>query len=190
MESGLLQLTESTALVLKLLERYRDATMMIAIDALDECNNRQDILSILEDLLESSPCLVKIFDSSREDQGIVYKLGNYPNLHLSSSLNAGDIEQFVRWKTYRLINDGFLLRFSTRERERGQALHDQTTQRLTSDAQGMFRWVALQLEALQELRTEQAVTESLGRLPKDLKELYQDILSKIEDSPGWKFSAP
>lgn len=47
-----------------------------------------------------------------------------------------------------------------------------------------FRWADLQLKAIQELRTEQAVIERLGRLPKTLKRLYQEILNRIEDSPA------
>lgn len=95
MASGPLQLNESKDLILKLLKEYKDATVTIVIDAMDECSNQQDFLGILEDLLETSPCLLKIFVSSREDQGIVYRLGTYTNLHLSSYLNWGDIELFV-----------------------------------------------------------------------------------------------
>ncbi|KAH7010424.1 hypothetical protein EDB80DRAFT_573247, partial [Ilyonectria destructans] len=198
--SGPLQLNEGKELILKLFERYKDATVTIIIDALDECRNQQDLSGILEDLLEVSPCLIKVFVSSREDQGIVYRLGTYPNLHLSSNLNSRDIELFIQSETDRLIKIGSLFRFSAGE---GKAkLRNQIIQRLTSDAQGMqvipyhktiivtkadrdrFRWADLQLKALQELRTEQAVIERLGRLPKTLKRLYQEILNRIEDSPA------
>ncbi|RSL79052.1 hypothetical protein CEP52_017570 [Fusarium oligoseptatum] len=176
--SGPLHLDESKSLILKLLERYQDATMTIVIDALDECNpaTRGDLLDTLEDLLKTSPCLLKIFVSSRTDQDLVYKLDNYPNLHLSSDCNSADIDLFVRSETRRLIDKGSLLRFSTRKEE----MCDKIVHELTSKAQGMFRWASLQLQALCQQTTDVAVLERLGRLPKTLGELYQEILEKIK----------
>jgi hypothetical protein len=153
--------------------------MTIVIDALDECNpaTRGDLLDALEDLLKTSPCLLKIFVSSRTDQDIVYKLDNYPNLDLDSNRNSEDINLFVRSETKRLIDKGSLLRFST-EREK---IHNKVVDELISGAQGMFRWVSLQLQALCQLTTDVAILERLGRLPKTLSELYQEILAKIEN---------
>ncbi|KAI8724319.1 NACHT domain-containing protein [Fusarium sp. LHS14.1] len=177
--SGPLRLDESKSLILKLLEQYRDATMTIVIDALDECNpaTRGDLLDTLEDLLKTSPCLLKIFVSSRTDQDIVYKLDNYPNLHLSSDRNSPDIDLFVHSETKRLIDKGSLLRFSTRKKE----IRDRIIDELTSKAQGMFRWASLQLQALCQQTTDAAILERLGRLPRTLAELYQEILAKIEN---------
>ncbi|RSL80990.1 hypothetical protein CEP52_017293 [Fusarium oligoseptatum] len=176
--SGSLRLDESKELILKLLKRYEDATMTIVIDALDECNpeTRGDLLDALEDLLKTSPCLLKIFVSSRTDQDIVYKLNNYPNLHLNSNRNSADIDMFVHSETSRLIDKGSLLRFSTRKED----IRDKIINELTSKAQGMFRWVSLQLQALCQQTTDTAILERLGRLPRTLAELYQEILAKIE----------
>ncbi|KAH6869627.1 hypothetical protein B0T10DRAFT_450909, partial [Thelonectria olida] len=177
--SGPLRLVESKDLILKLLDRYKGATMTIVIDALDECNEatRASLLDTLDDLLKASPCLLKIFVSSRNDQDIVYKLDNYPNLDLSSNRNSADINLFVQSETKRLVNNGSLLRFSMRKEElRNKIIHE-----LTSNADGMFRWVSLQLQALQQHRTDEAILERLGRLPRTLAELYQEVLSKIEN---------
>ncbi|KAJ4186933.1 hypothetical protein NW759_016926 [Fusarium solani] len=173
--SGPLRLDESKELILKLLERYEDATMTIVIDALDECNSatRGDLLDTLEDLLKTSPCLLKIFVSSRTDQDIVYKLDNYPNLHLSSDCNSVDIDLFVRSETKRLIDKGSLLRLSTRKEE----IRDKIVHKLTFKA---FRWASLQLQALCQQTTDAAILERLGRLPRTLAELYREILAKIE----------
>lgn len=107
--SGPLQLNESRKLILKLLELYNDATVTIIIDALDEFRNQKDLLGILENLLEVFPCLIKIFILSREDQGIVYRFGTDPNLHLSSKLNSRDMKLFIQSETDRLIKIGSLL---------------------------------------------------------------------------------
>ncbi|WQF90410.1 Putative P-loop containing nucleoside triphosphate hydrolase [Colletotrichum destructivum] len=55
--SGPLRLEESKDLIIKLLDRYKDATATIVIDALDECAeaSRGRLLELLEDLLETSP---------------------------------------------------------------------------------------------------------------------------------------
>lgn len=131
--SGSLGLEKSKELILQLLEQYPSAT--IVVDALDECNpeTRETLLKALESLLKESPCLLKIFVTSRIDQDIAYKLNNYPNLHLSSERNSGDINLFIRSKTSRLIAEGDLLRDSNRKDELG----DLIIRTLMSKSQGM-----------------------------------------------------
>ncbi|KAK1837982.1 ankyrin repeat protein, partial [Colletotrichum chrysophilum] len=176
--SGPLQVDETKGLILRLLEKYKDATVTIVIDALDECNpaTRDILLDTLEYLLNASACLLKVFVSSRDDQDIVYNLRKYPNLTLSSDCNTTDIELFVRSETTRLVKKGSLLRYSERKEELG----DKIVHELTCGAHGMFRWVALQLQALQKCCTDMAVQERLGRLPKTLRDLYQEIFTDIE----------
>ncbi|GKT83832.1 ankyrin repeat protein [Colletotrichum tofieldiae] len=133
--SGPLNLEESKDLILQLLGRYKDATMTIVIDALDECSetSRSRLLELLQGLLKTSLCLLKIFVSSRDDQDIVYKLDGYPNLHLSSDRNSGDINLFVQTETAHLISTGELLRSSTRKEE----LRSKIVDELSSNAHGM-----------------------------------------------------
>lgn len=133
--SGPLRLVESKDLILKLLQRYEDATVTLVIDALDECNDKKrDLLGVLEGLLKASPCLLKIFVSSRTDQDIVYRLINYPNLDVSSECNSADIDLFVRSETKHLIEEGSLLWLSTRKEE----LRDKIIHELSSGARGMY----------------------------------------------------
>lgn len=131
--SGSLSLQESIGLILKLLEKYQDA--IIVIDALDECNEetRGDLLDALEELLKESPCLLKVFVSSRTDQNIVYRLETYPNLELSSGRNAKDIDLYARYETKRLIKRGDLMRRSQRKEE----LCDKIIAELICKADGM-----------------------------------------------------
>ncbi|KAI8314950.1 hypothetical protein K4K61_003396 [Colletotrichum sp. SAR11_59] len=133
--SGPLQVDETKGLILRLLEKYKDATVTIVIDALDECNpaTRDILLDTLEFLLNASPCLLKVFVSSRDDQDIVYNLRKYPNLTLSSDCNTADIELFVRSETTRLVKKGSLLCYSERKEE----LCDKIVHELTCGAHGM-----------------------------------------------------
>ncbi|KAK2685838.1 hypothetical protein QWA68_015853 [Fusarium oxysporum] len=174
-----LRLHETCTLIMRLSENYPMLT--IILDALDECNpaTRESLVSAMEHILKESPCLVKIFVSSRDDQDIVYKLRHYPNLEISSHKNSGDIAKFVESETGRLMNSGKLLRYSSAQQE----LKQKIIQRVASDAQGMFRWASLQLEALCELKSDEGVLERLGCLPRTLEELYRETFQKIENYP-------
>ncbi|KAI1325809.1 hypothetical protein F5Y16DRAFT_253655 [Xylariaceae sp. FL0255] len=171
-----LQLQDSYDLLLKILDNY--PTAMIVIDALDECDprTRQALLDRLSGILRSSNTLVKIFVSSRNDQDIVYNLRDYPTLEISSDLNRNDIHRFVECETYRLIDQGKLLRSSQNQ----NVLRQKIVEVISAGAHDMFRWASLQLEALSDLVTDLAILERLGRLPPELKDLYQEILDKMQ----------
>ncbi|KAI8417164.1 hypothetical protein FOFC_03477 [Fusarium oxysporum] len=129
-----LRLHETCKLIVRLSENYPMLT--IILDALDECNpaTRESLLSAMEDILRESPCLVKIFVSSRDDQDIVYRLQRYPNLKISSHKNSSDIANFVESETGRLLNSGKLLRYSSAQ----QMMKQKIIKRVASDAQGML----------------------------------------------------
>ncbi|KAM0219151.1 hypothetical protein ACHAQD_006673 [Fusarium lateritium] len=175
--SGPLRPERSKTLILQLLEQYSSAT--IVMDALDECNSdtREILLETLKDLLKESPCLLKIFVTSRTDRDITYKLNNYPNVCLSSDRNTPDIDLFIKSETDRLIEKGHLLRDSNRKNE----LRDLIVNTLTSRAQGMFRLASLQLNDLHKQGSDRAIEERLPQLPRTLKGTYHDILTKIEN---------
>ncbi|KAJ0425000.1 hypothetical protein BJY00DRAFT_326112 [Aspergillus carlsbadensis] len=177
---GRLTMDESRSLIIDLLALHPVAT--IIIDALDECDpdTRGDILDVFTDILQNSATLVKLFVSSRDDQDIVYQLKNYPNLDLSSDKNSVDIVHFVRSETDRLIARKMLLRSTSNGTEMKKAI----VAKVSEDANGMFRWASLQLQALCQLKTDQAIRERLGKNPPQLEELYQEILSRIEQYPA------
>ncbi|VUC25174.1 unnamed protein product [Clonostachys rosea] len=176
---GPLSLEESKELVIKLLDQYKDATMTIAIDGLDECNEdtRGDLLEAFEFLLEESPCLLKLLVSSRDDQDIVYQFENYPCLALSSAHSSSDIELFVASEVKKLLNSRFLRKTQSGK----EALSEKIVKELTAKADGMFRWVSLQMQALQKCHSEEAIMERLGQLPRTLGDLYQELIVKMEN---------
>jgi hypothetical protein len=125
--SGSLSIDESCALIIDLVEYFPLTT--IVIDALDECDpeTRHELLVALEEVLQNSSRLVKIFVSSRDDQDIVYRLQNCPNLVLASDRNMDDIASFVRAEAQDLIRRGKLLRFSNKKEELKERIIDQVT---------------------------------------------------------------
>jgi ankyrin repeat protein len=53
---------------------------------------------------------------------------------------------------------------------------------LLEGSQGMFLWVALQIESLCDMKTDDAIRQALADLPKDLSETFLRILRKSEGS--------
>ncbi len=87
--------------------------------ALDKHNHetRQTLLDAQEDNLRDALALTKILVSSRNDQDIVYTLGEYPSLRISLNKTIRDIEACVRAGTEHLMNKGLLLRQNQAKRE-------------------------------------------------------------------------
>jgi len=131
--SGPLQMDESLTLVLQLIAQYPLTT--IVIDAMDECNpeKRHELLKALEQILQNSSSLVKIFVSSRNDQDIVLRFRHYPNLEINSQRNSDDIVRFINDQTQQLIQDGKLLQYSSSKTEMKKLIVD----KVIEDAAGM-----------------------------------------------------
>jgi hypothetical protein len=53
---------------------------------------------------------------------------------------------------------------------------------LLAKSQGMFLWVALQIESLYAMKTDNAICQALADLPKDLSETFSRILQRSEGS--------
>ena len=60
---------------------------------------------------------------------------------------------------------------------------------LTSKAQGMFRWVAMSLETLQQIKFRPDFERDLGKLPSKLSDLYGIIHDQIDRSRQYERSA-
>jgi ankyrin repeat protein len=60
---------------------------------------------------------------------------------------------------------------------------------LLKGSQGMFLWVALQIQSLCSMKTDEAIRDALADLPKDLSETFSRILRKLEQSeqPGQSY---
>jgi hypothetical protein len=127
-----LTLKECVDLILALLET-NPAT--IIIDALDECDRRlrPKLLEALDDIIQKSASLVKVFVSSRDDNDIVCQLVNTPNVIIHASDNDEDIKRFVECRVDQSIENKTLLSGNV-----SSDLRNGIIANLTEGAQGMY----------------------------------------------------
>ncbi|KAH7072565.1 hypothetical protein FB567DRAFT_205894 [Paraphoma chrysanthemicola] len=146
--------------------------VVLIIDALDEVDpiHRLELVDGLLRIMENSSALVKIFISSRENMDIFERLESKPNLRIGAQDNAEDIAKFV----HRQLKVANLL-----QGKLPPALKERIPETLIAGAQGMFRWVDLQIQSLRSLKVAADIDERLGRLPSTLEESYVEIFEQI-----------
>ncbi|KAL5391936.1 hypothetical protein PMIN04_007501 [Paraphaeosphaeria minitans] len=164
-----LSLSETTDLILELLE---DEPATIVIDALDECDPtlRPDLILALKMILVRSESLVKVFVSGRYDGDLASYFGDSSNIQIEEKDNKFDIDHFVRIRLEQAIKEKRLIKGKVSDQ-----LKEKIIETLTAGAQGMFRWVSLQIQNLCDpgrIRYEGDVVTELGRLPQTLAESY------------------
>ena len=159
--------------------------LILIIDALDEMpvDHLNELLRGLGDLTKNAARQIKIFVSSRNDLNTVSHLKAAKNFHLSikPSDNHHDIDRFVRQEVQAHIDDGALLGTSTTD-----PLKEEVITVLLERAQGMFRYVAMQMSSLfdpnQKYLSPDDVREELQKPAKDLDDEYVSALKRIDQA--------
>ncbi|KAI8675457.1 hypothetical protein NCS57_00446900 [Fusarium keratoplasticum] len=170
-----LTVQECRDLVVKMLSRYSQTT--IVIDGLDECNKetRHILMDALEEFLNSSSHPVKIFIASRNDGDLKARYESGQHLEIQATDNQQDIEQFIKDK----------LDKSPQFRSK---ISSQTQIKIVSTfrkkSQAMFQWAALHIDDLLKLRRDQDVLQYLDDLPEGLKNAYDRIYHDIKSRKG------
>ncbi|MCJ1390751.1 hypothetical protein MMC18_003612 [Xylographa bjoerkii] len=160
-------------LILELMKvEYTKVT--IIIDALDECQSqqREKLLRFLTRLIKESDAVLKILVSSRDGTEIADHFDIVGSLHIDASDNEADIRQYVDAQIEtRLLS--------------GKANHETKARvktLLNLKAQGMFRWVELQVESLCDpdyVQCEVDVEDTARKLPQTLEAVYLETLEKF-----------
>ncbi|KAG4438280.1 hypothetical protein IFR05_006215 [Cadophora sp. M221] len=147
------------------------ARVFILVDALDESQNRERLLSHLLRVMRT-PELgnIQFLFVSRKEVDIERALLPYFGaISLSNPYVDEDIRTFIY---IRLREDARLSRFP-------EPLKLDVEAALVKGAQGMFRWVVCQMDNLKRLNTEPEVRSALNGLPKTLDETYERALCCI-----------
>ncbi|KAI9688036.1 MAG: hypothetical protein M1820_010309 [Bogoriella megaspora] len=171
-----LSIDEISSLLMELIQDHYDHIILI-VDALDECKiaDRSLLLQTLSRLTYNHKTVVKTLVSSRNDPDIEIHFSKTPNLSITATDNANDIARYVQTSI-----DERLLSGKAKKQTR-----DQVGKALISKAGGVFRWVALQVDALcdpEKVFTEADINHLLFSLPPDLEATYARILDDLDRS--------
>ncbi|KAL5372356.1 hypothetical protein DPSP01_013559 [Paraphaeosphaeria sporulosa] len=155
-----------------------DAKAYLVLDGLDECDNeeKEALLQALRKIQENIQVLICASFREEPNKG----LQSITNQFLATRVvllpdDNPDIEVFI---------EADLLRCLRQER---LTIGDPTLvldiqDALSKGSQGMFLWVALQIQSLCNMKTDHAIREALADLPKDLSETFARILHKSGSS--------
>ncbi|KAF2469240.1 uncharacterized protein BDR25DRAFT_263686 [Lindgomyces ingoldianus] len=142
----------------------------IIIDAVDECNTRDDLLQALASFVaDPTFARLRILATSRNylDIESTFRPISEP-LSMSNPLVDEDIRMYVASE----------LR-ANKKFARWSRIFPEMTEALVNGAKGMFRWAACQLHVLQRKRTEADLRKAITELPETLDETYERILLNI-----------
>ncbi|KAK7545178.1 uncharacterized protein J3D65DRAFT_664368 [Phyllosticta citribraziliensis] len=152
----------------------------IVLDALDECGTRAQrpnggLCAWIAALQSAPQANVHLLVTSRPEHDIQTFIERHAQqqvvIRIQSELITDDIRAYVRGRVRQ--HDG-LRRWWSRPR-----IQDEIETALLQKADGMFRWVSCQLDAIEECRDPLTLREALKSLPATLDDTYARILKTI-----------
>ncbi|KAL4959687.1 ankyrin repeat-containing domain protein [Aspergillus stella-maris] len=166
-----------------LLDLTDQGTTMIFIDAVDECNSIQqrEVFDLITYLLHDAKGAVKILISSRPSANIASQMNTYRDASMIDTAgNLKDLQLFADIKAAECVD-----RMKLRKIPVSDGWQKDLGEALVSGAQGMFLWVKLQIDILNDPRQTLFQDDFLQRVrevPPGLLALYSAIYEKIEDA--------
>ncbi|RPB20390.1 hypothetical protein L211DRAFT_792229, partial [Terfezia boudieri ATCC MYA-4762] len=156
----------------------------IVLDALDECSEEvsSHLLRALLSVIRKAKRPLKVFIASRHNLDIENRLRDLPHVCIEARDNAEDIENYVRQQLTLAIQDRRLLRGKV-----SQELRECIEKGILGDANGMFLWVDWQIREVCKLIRESDIRTRLGKLPKGLTGVYDEIMNSIKSQPDCNF---
>ncbi|SCO87397.1 uncharacterized protein FRV6_11524 [Fusarium oxysporum] len=151
----------------------------ILIDALDEYQNRStqrdDLLTWIESF-HNETVNTHLLVTSRPEHDIKTSIealaGSGSIISLKTDEVGRDISEYVR---------DVVTKSTSFRRWQGQtSIQDNIVNTLTAKADGVFRWVALQLERLKDCINKEEVNTTLETLPDTLQDTYHRVLHELK----------
>ncbi|EMD33427.1 hypothetical protein CERSUDRAFT_142402, partial [Gelatoporia subvermispora B] len=159
--------------------------LYIIIDALDECpdsslhSKRRDVLTFIREMVEWRYQNVHICVTSRPEQDIREAVESLSHRSISLHAESGQSDEISSYVRSVIESDCAFRRWKASDR----AL---AIQRLSKDANGMFRWAFCQLEMIRQCLPA-TIRKVLDDLPKTLDETYRRVLQTL-DTPSWEYT--
>lgn len=155
-----------------------NAKAYFVLDGLDECDNeeKETLVQAIRTIQEKLKVLVCASFREEPNNG----LQSITNQLLATRVvsipdDNADIEAFIEADLERCLRQERLTIGDP-------ALILDIQDALSKGSQGMFLWVALQIQSLCSMKTDHAIREALADLPKDLSETFARILQKSGSS--------
>ncbi|KAG0636032.1 hypothetical protein HOY80DRAFT_979434 [Tuber brumale] len=142
---------------------------VIVIDALDECQDRSEILDSLSKLHEPASGKVNLLITSRQEADIKWTFSGAPSIAIKPVDIKGDIKRFVTAEIER----------QPKLRRLPPHMKVEIMNALTVRADGMFRWVKHSLDRVARQRSNKAIRSTLHVLSRDMDQTYERILANI-----------
>ncbi|KAI0551501.1 hypothetical protein F4679DRAFT_582339 [Xylaria curta] len=157
--------------------------LRFVIDALDECDEPKELLKILRNISQMAPGGLSLLVSSRNSVRVQEKFDQLVEVDLAKSMNKADMYTYVVTEIKEREKDERLLRGEHPD------LEDKLIEILLRKANGMFRWVELQISfflkpksSILLRKTVEGYLEKLDQKTlageKKLNELYADIFDR------------
>ena len=145
----------------------------LVVDALDECKERKSLLEVWEELRSWDQTILHVFATSRRETDIEDSLGKIAThvISLEESVVDGDILTYIG---HQLQNDTTLCKWS-------EEIRKEIETALMKGANGMFRWVECQLDAIRGCMKPALLRKTLKSLPKTLDDTYARILTNVAE---------
>lgn len=118
-----------------ILDIAKDDPITLVLDALDEVDyaNRGELFDALEQIVQESQNVVKLFVSSRTDGDIVERFEQHSKVRIDDLLNHDDIQRFIEHEVAKSIRTKKLLRGKV-----SPSLRDDIIKTLSKKANGMY----------------------------------------------------
>ncbi|KAI9704411.1 MAG: hypothetical protein M1836_007274 [Candelina mexicana] len=150
------------------------AEAYLVFDALDECSERDDLFPLIQSICDWELPHLHILATSRQERDIDEALKPLVSTEIPIQNSQVDADILVHVKSR--MKGQKLKRWAKR-----QEVSTEIESKLVSGAAGMFRWAALQLDALEKCLTLNALRKTLNSLPKTLHATYDKILLSIDE---------
>ncbi len=141
---------------------------LIVLDALDECQDSEQLIQGFKSLLLSD--LIKVIATSRKEAHLFTKFRNNLSLEITAEDINSDIVAYVEAKVL------------GSPRLSHSMVRDLVITRLSTGHSGMFLWVYLMLKELKSCFSATQVQGVLANLPKGLDVIYKSILQRLRDN--------
>ncbi|KZP29076.1 hypothetical protein FIBSPDRAFT_991990 [Athelia psychrophila] len=147
----------------------------IIIDSLDECSERKYVVQWIQSMVSRASGKLHMMATSRREPEITRGIGSLSNLQ-EVGISGQQIEADVRRFLDTRLDESDAAKWT-------KAQKDMTKEALIDGADGMFRWVALQIDRLMKCASQRELEKQLKSLPRDLNETYCRILAESPE-PG------